>query len=118
MEAAVLLTMNEFHRDRSLSECVMRLRLKELRTARGMTQRQVADQAGMSVSYYTEIEGGKKQINANRMDAIARALRVSPSELILDPRKEADSELLALLSSLDETKRDLLLDLARKLAGH
>lgn len=63
----------------------MELRLKEIREARNMTQRQVAEGAGMSVSYYTEIENGKKQVNARRMTELAKFFDVMPQELIAGP---------------------------------
>jgi transcriptional regulator with XRE-family HTH domain len=64
----------------------MKLRLKEFRKANGMTQRVVAEKAGMAVSYYTELELGKKQINANRLQALARVFGVAPQALIDEPR--------------------------------
>ncbi|MEL6102929.1 MAG: helix-turn-helix domain-containing protein [Pseudomonadota bacterium] len=86
----------------------MELRLKELRKQRGMTQREVADLAGMSVSYYTEIENGKKQINAHRMDRIARALGASPPDLILDTKNPEDLALLESIKSLSDQQRQLI----------
>ncbi len=94
----------------------MRLRLKEIRKAKGLTQREVADMAGMSVSYCTEIELGRKQINANRMDKIARALAVTPQELIFDSAVEEDRRLLAELESLPAEKKQLVADLIRSLS--
>jgi len=86
----------------------MKLRLKEVRKQKGLTQRQVADMAGMSVSYYTEIENGKKQINAHRMDRIAEALDVTPPDLILDTKNPEDAALLARIKALSDQQRELI----------
>lgn len=68
----------------------MLLRVKELRTARGLTVDQLANLAGLSKSYLSEIENGKKQINARRLEALASALQVQPTDLISDPEVSSD----------------------------
>ena len=68
----------------------MKLRLKELRKALDLTQKQVADLAGISVSYYTELELGRKQINANRLEGLAKALGTTPKGLIAGSLLERD----------------------------
>lgn len=95
----------------------MKNRLKELRLARRLTQRQVAEKAGMSVSYYTEIELGKKQLNALRLETLAKALDCTISEIIVDPKSSADTDLVVAVSRLDEAQRRLVLDMALQLAG-
>ena len=57
-------------------------RLKHLRSSRKWTQRQVAEKAGMSVSYYTELEQGKKQLNQTRMEDLAAAFGCDVAEII------------------------------------
>ena len=76
----------------------MLLRVKDLRISRGLTVEQLASLAGLSKSYLSEIENGKKQINGRRLEALAAALRVSPVDLIADP--EASSDLSAHLDVL------------------
>ena len=93
----------------------MLLRIKDVRKQRGLTQRQVAELAGMSVSYFTEIEGGKKQINASRLESIAKALRVEPADLILKAGNSSHDELMSLVTLMDDEQKRLLVDLARKL---
>ena len=95
----------------------MKLRLKEIRKERRMTQRQVADLAGMSVSYYTEIELGKKTLNARRLEAIAKALRVTPADLIMDSHNEEHHQLLREIEKLTPDERNLVADLIRRLTG-
>lgn len=62
----------------------MLLRLKQLREARKLTVEQLAERAGMSKSYLSEIENGKKQINARRLEGLALALGVAATDLIAD----------------------------------
>lgn len=62
----------------------MRLRVKQMRTERGWTVQQLAKESGMSPSYVSDIENGKKQVNARRLEALARAFRVLPTDLIDD----------------------------------
>jgi transcriptional regulator with XRE-family HTH domain len=87
----------------------MKLRLRDLRVARGLTQRHVAQAAGYSVSYITEVENGTKQVNARMLDRLSAALTdlgqpsgypgVTPAALIVD---EADPELLDLARRIAE----------------
>lgn len=60
----------------------MKLRIDELRRERGLTVEALAEKAGISKSYLSEMMNGKKPINSNRLAALAQALRVSPVELI------------------------------------
>jgi transcriptional regulator with XRE-family HTH domain len=62
----------------------MELRIKELRKDRGLTLAELADKVGLSVSYMSQLENGKRNVNALRLDAIARALEVRTSELLRD----------------------------------
>lgn len=68
----------------------MLLRIKELRKARGLTVEQLAQAAGMSKSYVSELENGRKQINGRRLENIAAILGVTAPDLIADPAVSAD----------------------------
>lgn len=79
----------------------MKLRVRELREERGLTVQELADRAGLSKSYLSEIERGVKTVNARRLEQLASALRVRPTDLIADKRLSADlEEHLALLAQL------------------
>lgn len=56
--------------------------IKVFRTGLGMGRRQLAAAAGLSYSYVTEIENGKKQASAAAQKAIAAALGLSVSRLL------------------------------------
>jgi transcriptional regulator with XRE-family HTH domain len=101
----------------------MQLRLRDIRVERGLTQRQVAERAGYSVSYITEVENGTKQVNARMLDQLSAALTllgqpngyptVTPASLILD---ETDPELAALarqISDLSPEQKDAVIRLVR-----
>ena len=101
----------------------MELRLRELRLARGLTQRQVAEAAGYAVSYITEVENGIKQANARMLDRLSAALTelgqgrgavpVTPASLIVD---ETDPEAVALahqIADLSEEHKDAVIRLIR-----
>lgn len=95
----------------------MQLRIKELRKAKGLTQRQVAEMAGMSVSYYTELELGRKQINANRMEALARVFGTTPADLIAGGEGDEIKRQLEVLSQLKPEQRRLVYEMIMSLAA-
>ena len=101
----------------------MKLRLRELRLARGLTQRQVAEAAGYAVSYITEVENGTKQANARMLDRLSVALTelgakrgnapVTPASLIVD---EADPEAVSVahqISELSDEQKEAVIRLIR-----
>ena len=57
--------------------------IKTLRTHKGLQRKDLAEQAGLSYSYLAEIENGKKKPAASIQFAIAEALNLSVSELLL-----------------------------------
>lgn len=57
-------------------------RLKTLRLARGLTQEELAAQAGFSRSYYTQVETGKRNVALLNLYRLARCLQVSLKELL------------------------------------
>jgi transcriptional regulator with XRE-family HTH domain len=63
--------------DRALARAV-----RLLRTERGLERRELAERAGLSYTYLSEIETGKKRPAAQRLLAIAQALDLRPHELM------------------------------------
>ena len=57
-------------------------RLRYLRLERGLTQENLAEEAGFSRSYYTEIETGKRNISLLNLCRLASCLNVEPKELL------------------------------------
>lgn len=93
----------------------MKLRLKELRKAKKLTQQQLASMAGISQSYYTELENGRKTINANRMESLSKALGVSPQDLIVSDPNGKGGELMGYISKLNAGQKVIVLNLAKSL---
>jgi transcriptional regulator with XRE-family HTH domain len=60
----------------------VRRRLRELRTERGLTLQQVADQAHLDVSTLSRLESGKRRLALDHLPALAAALGVSADELL------------------------------------
>ncbi|MET9779238.1 helix-turn-helix domain-containing protein [Streptomyces sp. NPDC006367] len=61
-------------------------RVRTLRGKRGMTLRELAGLSGVSNSYLSMVEGGKRLLkNSSYINAIADALRVAPAELLGQP---------------------------------
>ena len=96
----------------------MKLRVTELRKVRGLTVEALADKAGMSKSYLSEVANGKKQANARVLEALSRALQCTPVDLIDDQSVAPDLvEHLRLLKSLSDDDRQAVLRHARGLAA-
>lgn len=67
-------------------ETVERLleRLRTLRTARGLTQEQFAEQSGISYKYYQSVEAGrKKDLRLSTLDRLAKAHGMETWQLLL-----------------------------------
>ena len=56
-------------------------RVRELRKARGLSQEAFAEKCGLDRTYLSGIECGRRNVALCNIDAIARALGVSISEL-------------------------------------
>lgn len=53
------------------------------REYRGLTQQQVADEAGISKPYLSQLESGQRKGSAEVLAAVARALKVSLDDLVM-----------------------------------
>ena len=58
------------------------------REYRGLTQQQVAAEAGISKPYLSQLESGRRKGTAEVLAAVARALKVSLDDLVM-PEREA-----------------------------
>jgi transcriptional regulator with XRE-family HTH domain len=63
-------------------------KLKELRSTRGMTQADLAQKAGISPTYVSELENADSTPGIDLIDRLARALGVDAAELL--PTKGTD----------------------------
>jgi transcriptional regulator with XRE-family HTH domain len=59
-------------------------RLREKRTALGLSQERFADKAKLDRTYVSGIERGKRNLSLRNIEAIAKALGISIAELMED----------------------------------
>ena len=84
--------------------------IKEKRTAAGMSQEALAKAAGgVTAKDISQVERGKKDLSPEKLEAVAKALDVTPESLLVTadgPLSEAEKELLVLYRSADvDTKQ-------------
>src|ERR1700753_864161 len=79
---------------------ILGLKLKTLRQQKGMTLQQVATRCGLSVSYLSEIEKGKKYPKAERLIVLARAVGASFDDLVSPQVDEELAPVKTVFSSL------------------
>lgn len=95
----------------------MKLRVEELRKKAGLTVEALAERAGMSKSYVSEIKTGRKQPNARTLERLARALGCSVVDLIDDQSTSPSIvEHVRVLESLSDEQRESILTLTRQMA--
>ena len=56
-------------------------RIAQLREGNGMTQKQLADRAGISVTFLSEVENGKRNISMGKLVSIAEELETTTDYL-------------------------------------
>ena len=96
----------------------MKLRIRELRMERGLTVEQLADMVGLSKSYVSEIENGKKQANQLRIQRFSEALGVKVFELLDQDAIGLDERnLLTDFAKMDADMRTTLLAVAASMAS-
>lgn len=59
-------------------------KIRLLRLSRNLSQQNIADELNITVAAYSNIERGVSDINLTRLEAIARILGTTPTELISD----------------------------------
>jgi transcriptional regulator with XRE-family HTH domain len=58
------------------------MRLKQLRTEREMSQRELAERAGISREYVTRLEAARQDPTLGTLEKLAKALKVKVTELL------------------------------------
>ena len=67
-------------------------RIRELRMAVGLSQEELADRAGLHRTYVGGVERGERNIGFLNLLEIAKALEVSPAEVLKPFRYPIDAE--------------------------
>lgn len=76
----------------------MKLRIKEIRVTLGLTQEELADLVGTSVSVINALENQTRRINGDWITKLAAALKIEEWMLFTDPAQiisNEDREILA-----------------------
>jgi transcriptional regulator with XRE-family HTH domain len=66
-------------------------RIRLLRQQKGLSQQNLADELGITVAAYSNIERGVTDVNMTRLEQIAILLNTTPSSLISDANHANDS---------------------------
>jgi len=62
--------------------------LRRIRQAQGRTLQEVADTAGVSMAYLSEVERGRKEISSELLAVICRALGIALPDLLEEVRAD------------------------------
>lgn len=64
--------------------------IKEMRTRKGLTQQALADQAGITRAYLSQIEGNHKKPTLETVEKLSEAMEVPPQVLLFLSLTEED----------------------------
>lgn len=86
--------------------------IREWRLAKSLTQEQLAERIGITKSYLSKIENGKKRYDQPFLEAAAEALSCEPADLIV--RNPEDPEgIWSIWDNLDSTARAQVVEIAK-----
>lgn len=80
----------------------LKIHIRELRQARGLTLDQLADKIGVSTPHLSEVERGKKRINNHLIERISSALSVPPESLVSGDGSGRLTQLIAIATRLPD----------------
>ena len=103
-------------------------RLRELRTARALTQLQLGERVGLAYTYISRLEHGRVAPSVALLEKLAKGLEVEVYQLLLDslpepqppgicPQGAQEGFLLRVFRELPEEDRSTLVFMARELAS-
>lgn len=81
----------------------------------GMTQEKLAELSGLSESAISQIENGKQWYSPKSIEALARALKCSPGELLSPPGENTD--LLGVWTALNRRDKERAMRMLTDWAG-
>jgi transcriptional regulator with XRE-family HTH domain len=94
----------------------MKILIAELRKQRGLTQAELAAQAGISRPFLAQIETGERNLSLKNQRSIAQALGVKPTELVDFDASMNDEKIISeAFASLSVEQRQVLLELAKSI---
>lgn len=93
--------------------------LKALRDAKGLTQTQLSEKAGLGINQVSRIERGSSKPELETIKSLAMALDCSADELIFDrEEREPDEELrilMAAVANMDDAKKATAIEILKAL---
>jgi len=90
-------------------------RARDLRQARGMTLRALAETSGLSARFLMDVESGRANISVRRLAHLAEALHTTPAELVTIDGKPRQTKPIALLGLRGAGKTSIGKRLARRM---
>jgi XRE family aerobic/anaerobic benzoate catabolism transcriptional regulator len=90
-------------------------KVREGRTARGWTLRELAEKSGVSVRFLVQLEAGRGNISVRRLSDLAHAFGISASDLLRDTDYDPPITVVALLGLRGAGKTTIGRHLARRL---
>lgn len=93
------------------------VRIKMIRTTKGMTRDKLAEKVGISGKFLYEIEQGKKRFSAEVLCSIAKALDVSCDYIMFGKLLECDDEtgIADVISLFDRNQKQKLVPILQAL---
>lgn len=91
-------------------------RIRKYRKAHGLSQEQLAEQVGISVTHMSHIETGNTKLSLPVLVDLAKVLEVQTDDLLSEEQRERTSsygELWELLDSCSELQVRVVVDIAR-----
>ncbi len=91
-------------------------RIRKYRKAHGLSQEQLAERVGISVTHMSHIETGNTKLSLAVLVELAQTLEVQTDDLLREEfygRRGAENEALNLLQQCDERQVRILLDILR-----
>ncbi len=97
----------------------MESRISELRKARGLTLKRLAELVGTSNQQISHLEKGRRRLTLDWMERIAKALECHPADLLIGGtqlRNEKERAMIELFRGLSEEQQEAFLKATAALA--
>lgn len=92
--------------------------LYEIRRARGMTQRQIAEAVGVEPDHISKLENGDRKLSPEWIDRLSKVLNCSKGELLGEEGvSEEEREILDMYKNLTPEKKQAVKAMLKALSG-
>lgn len=92
--------------------------LYEIRRARGMTQRQIAEAVGVEPDHISKLENGDRKLSPEWIDRLSKVLNCSKGELLGEEGiSEEEREILDMYKILTAEKKEAVKAMLKALSG-